>query len=212
MNTTKRFFTSNDLAVCVLIVVLIGCGGQVQNKSFDLQDGGFLSDKPCAPPCFLNITPGITTEDEARETLRSIGLLEMCKTFNNESESGGRGIICTPDLVISFQEGADVVESVGFKPVSSIAMKDVITKYGDPSAVLVTLKSLPEEDQRTVMMLYYDELKVTLVLTEQKSGIYDVSADLQVVNIGYFDELSYKMTRGYSSDWVGYGSYELNNP
>src|SRR5690349_12886883 len=38
--------------------------------SFDIGDGGFLSEKPCGPPCFMGIIPGQTKKDEVIQFLR----------------------------------------------------------------------------------------------------------------------------------------------
>lgn len=43
-----------------------------------------LSGEDCAPPCFLDITPGITTLDEARERLETVSWISDIQIFETD--------------------------------------------------------------------------------------------------------------------------------
>ncbi len=180
---------------------------QVENNTQEVKDDGFLTGQPCGPPCFWSIVPGITTEAETVEVLKTKGLFQNCEPFNNEARSGDRGIICRYIMVVGFQLGTDVVKDIGFRPIQKIIVADVIKKYGEPNGVSVIGTSTPETPH-SVVILYYDDIRTTITLPEQEGTTFLLEASTQIESIGYSDAASYSKSRRFLTDWQGYGEYE----
>jgi hypothetical protein len=197
--------------LCSLLLLLLACTSISPSRVTDIGDGGFLSEQPCGPPCFWDITPNITREAQVIQVLQTQGLFQNCETFNNEAQSGYRGINCRFVVSVAFQLGTDIVSIVGFKPSSKLTVKGVISKYGNPDSVTVTASGLPEHP-RTVMVLYYDKIYTNLVLTEQEGVEFEVIADTEIENIGYSDQADYNLSNRYAFKWNGYGKYQRHEP
>jgi hypothetical protein len=177
---------------------------------FDIGDGGLLSGEPCAPPCFLGVIPGVTTEDEARDTLRNRGVeLQQCKEFNDGMEGGMHSIVCGHAFLINFQFRSDVVDSVGFGPTLSLTVGDAIAKYGDPDAVVAVRLGLDNSDPMYGMALYYDKIDIGLNLVDQANDFFDVTPSTKIENVGYYARSSYEQTQQSKllMKWEGYGRY-----
>jgi hypothetical protein len=215
---TPRFVVSalgskSIVLVSLLALFLTSCGLARQIlavKIPDLGDGGFISDQPCAPPCFWGIVPGESHEDEVVDSLRQKEVLQACESFDNEDESGGRGIICRSFIVVSFAEKTEIVESIGFAPSKDISVSDAIDKYGEPDAVSVLPAGIPE-NRRTVMIIYFDDIRARIALPEQSGVVYKIEPFTEVENIGYSDIEVYQASKRFSQVWVGYSEYELDD-
>lgn len=201
------------LYVIVIIFTLIsGSGCTMQDSDqFDIGDGGLLSNDPCGPPCFLEIKPGISTEDDVTELIEKEGLTQKCSFFDNSQESGSKSITCSNNMIFSFQD-SNIVSRIGFRPTKELVVKEVIEKFGNPNAVLVTNQSTPESLPYTVMIIFFDNLNTNMVLPQQQSLTYHLSPNVKIESIGYSDMNSYKMMRQYHQDWKGYVFYEPYNP
>lgn len=52
-------------------------------------------------------------------------MFQSCDLFDNSKESGGRGIVCGPILIVNLRDKADIVTSLGFKLSQEITVEDV---------------------------------------------------------------------------------------
>lgn len=198
----------------LLLAAVIGCTGgpPVASIADTIGDGGFLSHDPCGPPCFWNIIPGVSSEDEVVQILRAKDLSQECQPYNHEAESAGRGISCASSIGVSFRKGTKTVEDLGFVPSQKITLEAVIAKLGAPDRVFVVPSGLPEHP-RTVMLLYYDNLKTIVNLAEQDGITFVVQPSLAIKTIGYSDRDSYEASRRFAQyDWKGYVEYRRQEP
>jgi hypothetical protein len=157
------------------------------------------------------MTPNITKEAEAIKILQARGLFQNCEAFNNEAQSGYRGINCRLIVSVAFQAGTDIVSVIGFEPSQKITVGEVIAKYGDPDSVLVTASGLPEHP-RSVMVVYYDRISASLRLVKQEGFEFAVATNTQIDNIGYSDQAAYDLAKRYTFKWNGYGKYQRYEP
>lgn len=195
------------IVCCLLLILLAACSiDNNLNVNPDIDDG-FFSGNPCGPPCLLGITPGVTKEAEAIKILKNKGIFQNCKVYNNENQGGIRGISCR-SIGVSFQQGIDTVNGIGFSPFHRITMENVISKYGKPDTVLVTEVGTPEFP-RIVMLLYYDDIQTRLNLFEQEGIIFRVEASTTIESISY--SASYNRSKNeimdFLQEWKGYGEY-----
>ncbi len=56
-----RIVKKKQLTIFVSIIIISSC---IQSSPSDIGDGGFISEKPCEAPCFLNIIPDVTSEEQ----------------------------------------------------------------------------------------------------------------------------------------------------
>ncbi len=160
-------------------------------------------DKTCQAPCVLGITPGVTSEAQARHVTETNANLTGCVAGDNTSIGGVRWIKCRGVVVVFWD---DLVTQVGFDP-PSLTVEQAIAQLGPPDAVDVLLTARPDEPARTKMVLLYDGIRGQLGLPEQNGAGFKLNAETQVVNVSYFDSQTYSTIRSESQQWLGYGAY-----
>jgi hypothetical protein len=218
-----------EFAASIFIaVLLVGCVRPVGNTdaseiptagpAVDFGDGGFLSGEPCGPPCFLDITPGVTEERQAIEILQGYIDIQECDRWDWSEEGGVRGIGCPH--VIGYQlytvamdfSDQGLVTRVGFIPSQMITVEAVIAKYGIPDWLsVVSWTEEGESPPMIFMALYYSELRTRIVLPIQETDTYLVSPTSQIESVTY-EGISLSFIVGLDLTWQGYGEYPVSVP
>ncbi|MDE2635965.1 MAG: thioredoxin domain-containing protein [Chloroflexota bacterium] len=124
------------------------------NEGF-LQDTSLMSETPCAPPCWQNITPGQTSLAEAEARVAAIDSLEI-------AQSGGGafafrhvdGPLCCQ---ISSQDG-ETVSTMLLQFAPSTNLGQVFAARGEPTYAF----GQPFNDAEAIVMLYYPEQNMLL--------------------------------------------------
>jgi hypothetical protein len=197
---------------CILLSTSLGCTSIHSDQEISPKDGGLFSGNgACKPPCFWGITPGISTESDVISIFQAKSVFSGCKTFDYESQGGIRGISCSIGPVITFQQGKDIVATIGIQPDQRFSVGEVINAYGKPSSVSVSLVGTMDEKQQTTMMLYFDQINTVLILENQDGYSFNVQPSTLIKNIGYNDDITYESMRNHSSLWTGYGKYQEKN-
>ena len=213
------------LTALALIVAafLIGCSGDLSGlwatgtpppptaqRFGPAGDGGLFSEKPCGPPCFMNIVPGKTSEAEAIQLMAQLGVYSSCQAFNNEKDGGGRGVTCGDDILWSYQTGSNVVDVVGYSPSVRITVKQIVDHYGAPDIGWVVTTGTAEP-YYTDMILLYDKFQMRINLPDQPGLTFHLSPDLPIGSVGLFSQTAYDEFRqppGLLVPWNGYGDYQ----
>lgn len=197
------------IVACFLVVSLASCIATIPvtpESTFDVGDGGFLSEEPCGPPCFWGIVPGETTEAEVKEVLQQRGVYATCETRVSKFEEGGRGIDCISQVYISFEQGDGLVQSVYFKPSSSITVQEVVAKYGEPDGVLVYPEGVPEHPHISLYVVY-SNIVARLELPTQEWPGYIVKPSTPILSVFYASKFSDVRDSLFFEEWTGYGEY-----
>lgn len=196
----------------LMFILLVACASAKTETQVDLKDGGFISDEPCAAPCFFQITPGTTTQSEILPLLQTYALDVDCEGYDRRPDGGIHGITCpSAGFIISLNE-QDTVFSIGFKPSTEITVAEIIAKYGAPDYVELNGGGSPESDNPVVTSLHYGSIRTVLRLAIVEYPPY-VCPSTVVSTIVYVDEAQYErwlalMTRNHSEIlWEGYGTY-----
>jgi hypothetical protein len=170
-------------------------------------DGGFLSDIPCAPPCFAGITVGVTTGTEVMVLSQDSDYLRYCG--QHDSDPTSRYVTCR-GLIIHLQPTSDVTESISFWQWPQLTLAQVIAHFGEPDVVLVA----PAGASRlgSLMLVFYDSPSTSLRFPEQGDSTYAVSNDTLVTAVSYCaaDHCGFPQTE--LVPWVGYGTYGRTSP
>lgn len=154
------------------------------------------------------MNPDVTTEKQLYQIIESRGMQESCKTFNNEKESGVRGISCLNKVVIAFGYQTDIVFNIVFQPSEMIHVQEVIEKFGSPDHVVVASNGRTGKyEEIASLLIFYDKFHMVLNLV-QKIGIeYSVDADTPVDSVAYVNSESYYEGEDQFIPWDGYGRY-----
>jgi len=203
-----------ELFLFLFAAAAIACGlsGTQLHPTSPIDDAGLLGTPSCIPPCFLGITPGATSEQQALGILEQEDIAARCESFDMEGEGGLRGLICGDNLVVSFGRFTDIVDVIGYYPSGPPALAEVITTYGEPSWVRVQQDGIPEVI-RSVAMLFFDGLNTRLTLPTIDGGSYHIGPSAPVENIVYFSTATYQqMTDTSVVSWNGYGDYSQLSP
>jgi hypothetical protein len=178
----------------------------------DIGDGGLITKDPCAPPCFWNITPGITTLAEVYEIIEDKEITDACETLEDANEDFDY-ISCGYAFEIAFFEKSDIVANLSLGPTQEIKMKDIIHELGPPDRVVTMMGEIPDALEFLDMWIYYDDILTEIRLETQDyvagKGYYHVSETTIVDGIYYYEEEGYKNDIFYrhASQWQGYGEY-----
>ena len=175
-------------------------------------DGGLLSNEPCTPPCFYGITPGVTTEEEARSILVQKEVFENCEEFDNSSVGGNsQGIRCN-HFVVYFSDS--MVFDLGFYPESKLTLGEIIAEHGEPDRLYTFSMSTPDNPLYGNLSLCFDHFHMIIGVPEILGEVYHVSQETRILDVSYLSsEENYKRMcydlKG-SQPWKGYGDYPVH--
>jgi hypothetical protein len=170
-------------------------------------DGGFFSDDPCGPPCFFDIIPGISTEEEVLASVEKFShIFQNCESYDFTSSGGYRSLVCTY-VTIGYRNSR--VGVVGFKPSAQITLQQVIDRYGSPDLFAVGFVNLPEYPPRARAVLFFDQIHTMLYPPDRDGEEFVFSAGTQIISITYLSKAEYESTRNIKRNilWKGYGVY-----
>ena len=206
----------------VVFIAFLALSSCLNQSKIHIGDGGLLSPgQSCAAPCFLGITPGVTQESQAWEILRSQGIDQSCKNWDNISESGTRGIQCEFSggglkrslgvISLGLDPKSDIIRFVGFTPSEAITIQDVIQKYGSPNWIAVWDGGTPEHISIDITV-FYDNISTRLDLPQQDGSIYDLQPNAMIYSVSYLSSQAYKdyveLIKDNLQTWKDYGSYQ----
>ena len=99
-----------------------------------------------------------------------------------------------------------MVQSVYFKPSSSITVQEIVAKYGEPDGVLVYSEGVPEHPRLSLYVVYSSILS-RLELPIQEWPGYIVEPSTPVLSIVYAPKFSNVRDHYFFEEWIGYGEY-----
>lgn len=174
-------------------------------------EGGLLSKEPCAPPCFFGITPGFTTEEEARSIIEQKEMFENCEDFDTSSVGGNsQGIRCN-FFVVYFVDA--MVNDLAFYPADEMTLKEIIAEYGEPNRLFTYSSSTPDNPLYGDLSLCFEDLYMIIDTPSTIGEVYRTSEETRVLAVSYLSSED-QYTRicsglGGSQLWEGYGDYPV---
>ncbi len=195
-------------------------------------DFGILSQKPCGPPCFQGIRPGVTTIQQAFATLALKG--RLCKmsvqVLFSEREASERMTCESSNARIDIwdpgpahpggvTEADLVVDGMSLQPPVTITLAQFIAKYGPPDGVKIYTYapgSVPGMGtvNSAVATLCYRSLQASLWLLVPPGLGYTVAPEMKVERVVYYSNSDCRMAGWLYSPggevgeaWKGYGAY-----
>jgi len=162
-------------------------------------DTSLLTDDPCAAPCWQNITPGVTTEQEAHRLLKGSPFVRkdsLDYAIANWKTGGGydwfvwHGRSKRYRNALYLREGK--VELIKIHPDYTLKAGQVANKFGPPERVYIKLTS------RSALLAYLDYTAQGLRFTAEWSardqtelnmaisGTALLTEDREIVEVSYF--------------------------
>jgi hypothetical protein len=205
---------NNKIIVFFLGMVFVSCSKQnatlypsATPQVHPIFDGGLISRKPCAPPCFFGVFPG-QSKDEAIISLKKSGLCENYIETNKTNIGGVINIGCGNNITIELNNNGDIVDGIIFLPDSPILLSEVIANFGPPDKVCVAEGGVHVKDM--AFDLIYNK-NIIFLQTQSKSfderGYY-IQTDTLINSIGYWREININLDINNMSNWKGYGYYK----
>ena len=173
----------------------------------NIGDGGVISDVPCSSPCVFGIRAGETQFDQVMPLLEKNGIASSdCLTEPNISWflfycGVGR-------LNVQVDTHTNIVNGIWFYPNDSISLGEIIEKHGEPDFFMIS-----PEGPTLQLSLFWDPIKMGVVLPKIDGKIYVVEPTTYVEGIDFSDETTYpgsfKIDLGAAYKlWNGYGTYQ----
>lgn len=199
MREKMKRFKINILVMCLF---LTGCSLFSQPAT----DKGtqLVLNNTCNAPCFLGITPGITSEIQTRTITTSNSLFSNCKDYDNTNVSGFVWIECDGVSVV-FQD--KMVSSIGVAT-QQLTVEQVIQMYGKPDTLSVSIVSRSNEPYLTNAILWYYQFGLQVNLIPQKGNQYEILPSSQIEAVTFNDQERESWLGNIDVDkWNGYGVY-----
>jgi len=195
------------LVAAITLISMANCSAPmpiVQKEPADLLliDRSLLTDSPCAAPCWQNIIPGISNEDDVRRQLEACPFVREGSINRGETEEYG------VDLVYFTWESAagkwdkqfrlgknrlylcdNVVVWIKTYLEYELTLRQVLDKYGLPEGIYVS--DHPSDARYHVSMDYPHrglsfEVFDVLSLEDMERRVAPVSEDMKVTSVYYF--------------------------
>jgi hypothetical protein len=198
----------------VFIALMMGaCNtAPAQGPLINIGDGGFLSEKPCGPPCFMGIIPGESSETDVINILKDLNIYSQCELYTDQSDKNHNSYACQDFAIVNIGRSSNLVTSLGYQPDDTIRVKEAITKFGPPNHIMVVNAS-PSGLAEVRIILYYDTPPMRISLPDQSGFSYNLSPDITIENIAYlaksdYDQLIQSLSKSFLT-WKGYSEYPL---
>ncbi len=179
---------------------------QTRVTRITIGDGGFLSEEPCGPPCFLGMTPDVTSYEEAVQILKDY---QYYDNFCQELDIHGSWLISCTDkydsrFLLQVDNNKVYVIEIGFAPQTEITMQEVVDRYGEPSYVNVGVQGY-EDTRKSMVRIYFPDLQLGLWPEEyQAGGSYTIQPTTIIGWVLYYGAHDESIFLADKRDWVGY--------
>ena len=126
-------------------------------RPYALEGSSLITGEPCSPPCWQNMTPGLTTMTEARAIAETLGATiyeienhDFAFAFSDE------GLCC----FIFTDDDEDLVDTIALLFSGKLTAGDIIARYGDPSYVD---GAIADDTTEAALRLFYPERSLMLL-------------------------------------------------
>ncbi len=197
-------------------------------------DTSLLTGEPCEPPCWQGLIPGVSTEEEVNDFLRSSTLVDQSCIFRGEVTRGRGEVVGTTMQWWSTanmsnaprQLGNDCVIMEGLLQHLTIwldyevTLEDLLERYGAPDKFSAWMEPVDPPHVKVTLLYPGHGFESTLLIPQDD---VQLRPDSQVVRVWYFraasgieEYLHLCHEVGYPTasedtlqDWRGYGPIDL---
>ncbi len=183
----------------ITIFLLSACWLKAENM-----DAGLFSGKPCKPPCWQNLTPGVSTTDDVERFLKNLDQKKWPGRIDDVDNSGCRWLRIADKLGIEVNTLFDLylnngkLTFIGSRPPVVIRLKEIVDRFGTPEYFKAVLAVGPD-GQYYILEVYYPSQGLAFLLNpNQDKDVGYIKPGMLVDYIEYFppgDLLPYLMTK-----------------
>jgi hypothetical protein len=206
----KYFLLFIIFAGAMIILIIFGSVNifNLQPSKYEINptdDGSLISEKPCGPPCYMGVTPGVTRLEKLIEILKGKDKNLVCTEVKIQ-DTKTHAMSCGNVIYIHFTDD-QIIRTVYYLIQPPIPISEVIKKYGFPDHVKPFITGV--HDLTIQIDFYYDKQFMKIRSKSQKEVIYHLDASSLVESVIYFDEERYKedFNQIKPTPWKGFGDY-----
>lgn len=194
------------IALILMITFLSSCIGQ------NAPENGLFEDTPCGPPCLFDVKPELSNNVDVKDALKKFGFLDRCEEKSNPELKEVVYIECQqPRMNFVINTSEDKVIGIAFWPNSTITLRTIIERYGNPDFVTCYSGETTPEHPRKEVNLYYVKYGMAVVLEDFESHTANVKPFTRIDSFVYSPWFVEEIGKGkYTQAWNGYGEYKPN--
>lgn len=198
----------NILILVGLVFLIAACAPTPQLRSDRLlQDDSFVSDEPCAPPCWRGIVPGETNWNDALNIIRDDSELTSLQTRTDEATrqiGAAWGQRDGDNCCQMFSQDGQTVSFIVAQTTPRVRFGQVVAKHGEPSYIIGDTVS---PDQALVSVYYPDIPMLIYVFVEGEEGL--IGERSEVVGFAYLTEdlMDLLLQTSNLHSWDGYKTF-----
>lgn len=144
------------MALCILVNLLLWSMGCAKPSRNSVESTEWPYKSPCNPPCWNNITPNITSRNEAIRILQEDQRVQYMSLRDAvEWEQAGPGIVSG-----RIKHKARVVTNIQLRQDGTITVGNIVDVYGPPShifALAMTNPNVPNEIVHRFHIIYIEQ-------------------------------------------------------
>ncbi len=200
----------NILLLVGLVFLIAACAPTPQLRSDRLlQDDSFVSDEPCAAPCWRGIIPGETGWNDALNIIRGDTTLMSLQTRTDEATQQIGAAWAQRDgdnCCQMFSEDSVTVSFIVAQTTPRTRLGEVVEKHGEPSYIIGDTVS---GDQALVSVYYPTIPMLIYVFVEGENG--QISDRSEVVGFAYLtaDLMDELLQTSSLHAWDGYKTFNV---
>lgn len=194
------------MSLLLMIFFLSSC------KPQNAPENGLLEDTPCGPPCLFDVKPEISNKVDVKDALSKYGFLDQCEEKSHPELKEVVYIECKdPRMNFVIDTSEDKVKGIAFWPNSTIKLRTIIEKYGNPDFITCySMETTPEHPWKRIH-IYYEKINMAVALVDFESRTAIVKSTTSIQFVVYSPSFIEQESRGkYIQTWNGYGEYKPN--
>ena len=190
------------LVILALVIIIPIWQWRIAHRKDMLVDDSLLSDVPCAAPCWQGIVPGVTLRSQAMQilgdspyvkddSLKEAGTAEVGGVVWQWRVPGRR---LQPS--ISWQN--DIVQEVTLGLTYDLTVDQIVSKFGPPEALNVSVGGVPEHQYWILDLYYPDQGMQFKAYTSETSNRLESTTEVGVAIYYVPSSLEERVTHIYS--------------
>jgi hypothetical protein len=164
-----------NISLLFLLLLSVGLLGSCRMNSIpdSTDEVDLLLDSPCTPPCWYNITPGITTRSEAKSILNGLSFVENSSIVLNQAGNiGWKQISASEDVTGGILFTDSTVRSIYILPSTcTTTIQELIDLLGPPEGTWVSYVHLPEDGVTVTLIWPQMGLRANLEIIDYEIAI-----------------------------------------
>lgn len=216
----------------VVLATCLSCGEAAQGHVAPV-DTSLLTGEPCEPPCWQGLTPGVSTEEEVNDFLRSSDLVDQSSIFRGELTRDRGEVVGTTIQWWSTANMSNVPRQFGNNCLimegllqgsiiwldSEVTLQDLLERYGAPAKFTAWMEGVESPYVKVTLFYPRHGFEATLMI---RQGEVELRPESEIVSVWYFRsasqiedylrlcrEIGYQWSEDILQDWHGYGPIDL---